>query len=90
MQFPNGGIRPLSGIPRKVKSKNRAAVSLTCLLQDDGDNEKSIMVPGTPINQWRLGFKDDEISDTGNCTGGYVVGSTNAAKYYGKSGTPHL
>ena len=43
-----------------------------------------------PINQRRLGFNDDEDSDTGTCTGGDVGGSTSAAKDYGKSGTPVL
>ena len=48
------------------------------------------MVPGTPITQRRLGFDDDEGSDTGTRTGGYVGGSTSADKDYGKAGTPCL
>ena len=90
MQFLNGDIKPLSGRHRKGKRKKRAAGSLMGLLQDDGDNDKSTTVPGTPITHQHLVFDDDEGSDTGTCTGGYVGGSTSAAKDDGKAGTPRL
>ena len=61
-----------------------------CLVQDNGDDEKSMLVPGTPITQRRLGFENDEISDTCTRTGGDVGGSTSAAKDDGKDGTPCL
>ena len=61
-----------------------------CLVQDNGDDEKSMLVPGTPITQRRLVFKDDEGSDTCTRTGGCVEGSTSAAKDGGKSCTPRL
>ena len=43
-----------------------------------------------PITQRRLGFDDNEGSDTGTCTGGDVGGSTSAAQYDGKSSNPRL
>ena len=43
-----------------------------------------------PITQRRLGFDDNEGSDTGNRTGGDVGGYTSVAKDYGKAGTPRL
>ena len=49
-----------------------------------------MLVPGTPITQMRLGFEDDESSDTGTLTGRDVGGSTSADKDDGKSGTPSL
>ena len=87
MRFPNGDIQPLSGSPRKGKSKKRAKGSFTGLLQDSSDDDKSMSVPSPPINHRRLGFDDDEGSDTGTCTGGEVGGSTSAAKDDGKAGT---
>ena len=80
MQFTNGDIRPLSGSPRKLKIKKRAAGSFTSLPQGDSDNDKSTLVPGTPISQQRFGFDDNEGSDTGTRTGGDVGGSTSSAK----------
>ena len=63
--FSNEDIRPIYGSPRKVKMKKRAAVSLTSLLQDYGDNDNSTRVPSTAITQGLLGFDYDEDSDTG-------------------------
>ena len=60
------------------------------LLQDGDYYDKATLVPCTPIIQRRLGFNDDEGSDTGTHIGGDVVGSTSPAKNYGKSGTPRL
>ena len=74
----------------KGNMKKRDAGSLTGLLQDDGDNQNSTLVPGTPITHRRLGFDEDEGSDTGTYTGGDVGGSTRAAKDSGKAGTPNL
>ena len=63
---------------------------MTGLLQDDGDDKKSTSLPGTPINQRRLGFNDYEVSDTGTSMGGDIGGSTSAAKDDKKAGTPRL
>ena len=90
MRFSNGEIRPHSGCPRKGKRKKRTAGSFTGLLQEKYDNEKSTLVPSTPINQRSLGFNDDKDSGIGTCTGGDIGGSTSAAKDDGKSGTPCL
>ena len=83
MQFSNGDIWPLYGygIPRKVKRKKPSAWSLTGLLQDDGDNDKSNSVPSKPIIQQRLRFDENENSDTVTRTGVYVGVSTSASKY---------
>ena len=90
MQFTNGDIQPLSVSTGKGKRKNKASGTSMGLLQDDGDDEKSTLLTGTPITQRRLGFDDDEGSDTGTCTGGDVGGSMSAAKDDGKAGTPRL
>ena len=90
MQFLNRDIRPLSESPRKVKTKKRSAGSLKGLLQDNGDDNNPTSVPGTLIIQRRLGFDDDEGTDTGNHLGGYLGRPPSAAKYNGKSGTPSL
>ena len=81
MQFSNGDIRPLYGIPSKVKRKKPSAWSLTSLLQDYGDNDMSKSVPRKPIIQQRLGFDENEDSDTVTRTGVDVGGSTSASKY---------
>ena len=60
------------------------------LLQYNGYNGKSTSVPGTPINQHHLRFDDDEGSDIGNHTVGYLGGSTRAAKDDEKASTPCL
>ena len=60
------------------------------LLQDDGGNDKSTLVLGMPITQRRLGFDDDEGSDTRNRTRGGVGGYMKADKDCGKAGTPRL
>ena len=81
MQFSNGDIRPLYGIPRKVKRKKPSAWSLTSLLQDYGDNDMSKSVPSKPIIQQQLGFYENEDSDTVTRTGVDVGVSTSASKY---------
>ena len=60
------------------------------ILQENGDNDKSTLVPGTSITQRRLGFDDNEGSDTCTCTLGDVERSSSAAKDNGKSSTPCL
>ena len=60
------------------------------LLQDDSGNDKSTLVLGMPITQRRLGFDDDEGSDTRNRTRGGVGGYMRADKDCGKAGTPRL
>ena len=83
MQFSNGDIWPLYGygIPRKVKRKKPSALSFTGLLHDDGDNDNSKSVPSKPIIQQRLGFDENEDSNTVTRTGVYVGVSTSASKY---------
>ena len=92
LQFSNGDIRPLYvyGIPRKVKRKKPSARSQTSLLQDDGDNNNSKSVPIKPIIKQRLGFDENEDSDTVTRTGVYVGVSTSASKYAYKYGTCRL
>ena len=90
MGFPNGDIQPFYGIPRKVKRKKMSAVSFMCLLQNNGDNDKSMSVPGTQITQRRLGFKDDEGTDTDTHTGGDIGEFTSATKDDGTYGTPSI
>ena len=81
MQFSNGDIQPLYGIPSKVKRKKKAPWSLTSLLQDYGDNDNSKSVPSKPIIQQQLGFDENEDSDTVTRTVVDVGGSMSASKY---------
>ena len=58
------------------------------ILQDDDDDDKATLVPGTPLFHRRLGFDNYEGIHTGTRTGGNLEGPTSAGKDYGKYVNP--